>query len=120
MSPEAQRIAIAEACGEINPRFTESGACIASTATTDGIEWGTHGVADYLNDLNAIREACLWAIDNLWDSDQVETFAKYLASRHPHYLFDSDYDTAQIIIRSTAEDWCYAFLKTYNLWNPDA
>lgn len=112
MKPESQRIAIAETCGFAEIHHLSGQLCYDSIRS--------YAVPDYLNDLNAIREACLWAIDNLWDSDQVETFAKYLASRHPHYLFDSDYDTAQIIIRSTAEDWCYAFLKTYNLWNPDA
>lgn len=76
-------------------------------------------VPDYLKDLNAIREVCLWAIDNLWDSDQVSDFAKHLERRHAYYIFEPFYDTAQIIIRSTAEDWCYAFLKTSNLWTDD-
>ena len=58
MKPEQQRIAIAEACGHMNVRFTEFGSCVASTALNkDGGFWGRHGVPDYLNDLNAMHEA---------------------------------------------------------------
>lgn len=79
-----------------------------------------HEMRDYLNDFNAIREACLWAIDNLWDSGQVSDFAKHLESRQRRYIFGPGlHGTAQIILRSTAEDWCYAFLKTSNLWTDD-
>ncbi len=106
MSPEAQRIAIAEACGEINPRFTESGACIASTATADGIEWGTHGVADYLNDLNAMHEAektirkpglALWC-----------DYARTLRRVCDVSLYSD--------IHATAAQRAEAFLRTLNLW----
>jgi hypothetical protein len=57
MTPEQKRIAIAEALGELNPRM-ENGAVVASTGKTEGGGfWGTHGVPDYLTDLNAMHEA---------------------------------------------------------------
>ncbi len=70
MTPEQQRIAIAEACGEINPRTTEFGGCVATAfVTKDGVHVGFHGVPDYLNDLNAMHEAEISCIipNGLWD-----------------------------------------------------
>jgi hypothetical protein len=108
VSPEAQRIAIAEACGEINPRFTESGACIASTATADGIEWGTHGVADYLNDLDAMHEAEKTAFVecNQW-ADYFDALS---------IVCDEDNDP----ITATAAQRAEAFLRALNLWQESA
>ncbi len=78
-----------------------------------------YSIPDYPHDLNAIREACLWAIDNLWDSDQVERFTNALERRNPQSTFTLNgafdpYDAAQIIIRATAADWCHAFLEATN------
>jgi hypothetical protein len=57
MNEEQQRIAIAEACGLINVRMW-SESCIASMGVSDeGKYWGSLGVPDYLNDLNAMHEA---------------------------------------------------------------
>ena len=57
MSPDAQRVAIAEACGFINVRMWNE-SCIASMGiNAKGEYWGSLGVSDYLNDLNAMHEA---------------------------------------------------------------
>ena len=57
MTPEQQRIAIAETCGFINVRMW-SESCIASVGmNAEGKYWGSLSVPDYLNDLNAMHEA---------------------------------------------------------------
>ena len=114
MSPEAQRIAIAKACGEINPRFTESGACIASTATADGIEWGTHGVANYLNDLNAMRDAeqQLWEMD--WSFRTI--FNDHLANIIKRRKVNRNEWDAETLLDSTSAQRAEALLRTLNLW----
>ena len=70
MTPEQQRIAIAKACGEIDPRTTEFGGCVATAfVTKEGVHVGFHGVPDYLDDLNAMHEAEISYIitNGLWD-----------------------------------------------------
>ncbi len=120
MKPESQRIAIAELHLGLKPIPGEkASACGHLIMLTSDLN-NTAFCPDYINDLNAIRKACLWAIDNLWNYDQVEAFADHLASRRHDCWYSVTHEAAQIIIRSTAEDWCYAFLKTSNLWNPDA
>ena len=112
MSPEAQRIAIAKACGEINPRSTESGACIASTATSDGIEWGTHGVADYLNDLNAMREAAMsLSRENL-------DYSAYCSHLNQIIAISNSRSGARPIqaCDATAAQRAEAYLRALNLW----
>jgi hypothetical protein len=106
MSPGSQRIAIAEACGELNVRFTDSGLCIASIGEMeDGTFWGTHGVPDYLNDLNAMHEA-----------------EKIIFPKHEnewHYQLQKVCGCSwRIMIRATAAQRAEAFLKTLNLWKP--
>ena len=115
MSPEAQRIAIAEACGEINPRFTESGACIASTAIADGIEWGTHGVSNYLNDRNAMHEA----VHKWLESAQSQYIRAEMEEMLAHQIRKIlKFQHATFI--ATAAQLAEAYLRTLNLWNPDA
>jgi hypothetical protein len=56
MTAEEQQIAIAEACGYMQPHFTPNGCCVAAAYQKgDGSFWGTRGVPDYLHDLNAIQ-----------------------------------------------------------------
>ena len=109
MKPEAQRIAIAKACGEINPRYTENGAWIASTNTTDGIEWGTHGLPDYLKDLNAMHKA-----EQVLDREQRNRYINVLDE-----MFEYDDPAAHDFewCCATAAQRAEAFLKTLNLWN---
>jgi len=108
MSPESQRIAIAEACGWQNVRpigmgkhpvdfYGDKGGC--STERT---------IPDYLNDLNAMHSA-----------EQVREMYSY--PQRERYL-----DNLMTVVRSenidrpfccaTAAQRCEAFLKTLGLW----
>lgn len=106
MTPEQQRIAIAKARGEINPRTTEFGGCVATAfVTKEGVHVGFHGVQDYLRDLNAMHEVEInYIIPNgLWDD--------YVA-----YLKMGMRDGERFWGQATAEQRAEAFLRTLNLW----
>jgi hypothetical protein len=103
MNPEQQRIAIAEACGHINVRMW-GGSCIASAGiSTDGIYWGSYGVPDYCNDLNAMHEA-----------EQIFDHALYC--RYINELCDITIKGNNSIYMATARQRAEAFLKTINKW----
>lgn len=55
VSPEAQRIAIAEACGWAGFNPDNIPDCLQYTAKAPSGKWGP--IPDYLNDLNAMHEA---------------------------------------------------------------
>lgn len=110
MSPEAQRIAIAEICGFINVRMW-SKSCIASMGiNAKGEYWGSLGVPDYLNDLNAMHEAEN-NIRKSWDtylSSLIEIrWRDAQLSQHPADLSPT---------RATAAQRAEAFLKTIDKW----
>jgi len=115
MKPEEQRIAIAKALGEINPRFTEHGVCVASSAITDGKEWGTHGVADFCSDLNAMHEA-----EAIFDYDEAEQYTSDLweVIMDAEAKSENPPPTNFACIAATAAQRAEAFLKTLNLWKP--
>jgi hypothetical protein len=115
MTPEQQRIKIAEACGEINPRTTEFGGCVATAfVTKEGVHVGFHGVPDYLNDLNAMHEAkqTLWKKD--WDHRHV--FNDHLANIIKGRIVNRNEWDAETLLDATAEQQAEAFLRTLNLW----
>jgi hypothetical protein len=106
MTPEQQRIKIAEACGEINPRTTEFGGCVATAfVTKEGVHVGFHGVPDYLSDLNAMHEAEISYIipNGLWDD-----YVSWIKLR----MWDGERFWGQATAKQRAE----AFLRTLNLW----
>jgi hypothetical protein len=145
MTPEAQRIAIAEACGwrfEKKPRVgmlsklpcwhitspegvtrthhqrifqTINGLDSVSVMWEDSLEDGLRecSVPDYLNDLNAMREAEKEGLtDTQWD-------------KFCHTLFDIVHPwddccsfewIVSAICQSTPSQHAEAFLKTLNLW----
>ena len=114
MKPEQQRIAIAEACGHINPRRTESGLFIASAHKNDGgKEWGTYGIPDYINDLNAMHEA-----ERFLDYDQCEQYASDLWDiiMCAEESMENPPPSNFACIHATAAQRAEAFLKTLNLW----
>ena len=105
MSPEAQRIAIAKACG-----FTQKEPWL------DGLEcWGHKDhpphvgfeeIPDYLNDLNAMHEAEKWLKqqpDHEYSTQAICTYDQYL--------------TRDFGPRATAAQRAEAFLRTLNLWD---
>ena len=113
MTPERQRIAIAEACGWIpcaTPHLT------LSERLTYGDRWWRHpedktvaslaNLPDYLSDLNAMHEA-----------EKVLTRIQYMV--YSNYL-DNEFASRQTIYAKscTAPQRAEAFLRTLNLYIP--
>lgn len=92
MSPEEQRIAIAEVCGW-------------KTGYRDPEAW--HPLPDYPNDLNAMHDA-----EKTLDRNQLERYADILCDEF-YDGFDPD---IVAVITATAAQRAEAFLKTLNLW----
>jgi hypothetical protein len=91
MTPEAQQIAIAEACG---------------VYLFDGYSGlATNELHDYLNDLNAIQSA---ALQRLTTANEVNRFQIWLSRLTVRY--------GKTFYQLTATDWCEAFLRTLGLW----
>ena len=111
MKPEAQRIAIAEACGYLNPHQTKIGSFVASCGlNADGKYWGTLGIPDYLNSLDAMHEA------------EFATFTEgCIWSRYYMHLVEVcnaqiDDEKRNSPMSATAAQRAEAFLRTLNLW----
>ncbi len=117
MTPEQQRIAIAEACGWIDiyrgsrkGNRTPVGNTLWATKDAPSINYGREYVIvpDYLNDLNAMHEA----EKNLILKQQMlyqGMIGKVTGNKCPA-LFGQ--------INATAAQRAEAFLKTLNLWKP--
>jgi hypothetical protein len=100
MTPEQQRIAIAEACGwKVHPkdRF------IVIPPNAPHSVQPLHTLPDYLNDLNAMHEAeCMLECAELYEE----------------WLISICKNTP--IWNATAAQRAEAFLRTLNLWNDEA
>jgi hypothetical protein len=120
MTPDAQRIAIAEACGwvehEINSDswYKNSGHKFSAPTGTSPF-LGRHSLPDYLTDLNAMHEAEKGLTD-----DQQKLYIENLMNDEPtkgdycnEYLWDSVY---AFCTHATAADRAKAFLKTIGKW----
>ncbi len=121
MTPEAQRIAIAEACGFTNvhrfQKWKEGG------TMTDGTLVGDIGgrtrvyVPNYTSDLNAMHEA-----EEVLVGDQRINFLDNLLDVLGLNLgpggWDMDFDSVWQMTRSTATQRAEAFLKTIGKWVP--
>ena len=117
MTPEQQRIAIAEACGwtvthwKVNP--------FDVIATKDGTEYLLKHLPDYLNDLNAMHAVEEHAIHNLMDADEWMEYGMLLKQSHPHGLFlngEIDYHDLATVCHVTAAQRAEAFLRTIGKW----
>ncbi len=133
MTPEAQRIAIAEAhlkkrlCAQ-NGNFYEvfpyeENFCPQPFSCLSPKGWLREiKLADYLSDLNAMHEAEKYAYEHLMDGDQWEQYGKLLEKAHPcGCLKNPDrtvdyYDFATLMCEVTAAQRAEAFLRTLNLW----
>lgn len=113
MSPDAQRIAIAEACGWKTPGSREVIERTKNWVTRDsqqhfispdGIGTGISALPDYLTDLNAMHEA-----EKVFKDDEIE-WQKYanqlyrITEPHRH------------ILHATAAQRAEAFLHTIGKW----
>ena len=116
MSPEKQRIAIAEACGwkfthfekfrpEGDSPFVDQ---ISVPMGTSAEHLCSIPLPDYLNDLNAMHEAEKVLTDAQWDR------YIYVSLASPHY--GSLSTLARAWVSATAAQRAEAFLKTLNLW----
>ncbi len=105
MSPEAQRIEIAEACGwkEIKPCTCKEQPTGLSPFTNTK---GNH-LPDYLNDLNAMHEAEKVLLKN------VHLYLDYVSRLSK--MVGGNYDA----VFATAAQRAQAFLKTLGLWKED-
>jgi hypothetical protein len=97
MKPEAQRIAIAEACGWKRSIDADlpTGQMLADFLDAT--------FPDYLNDLNAMHEA-----EKVLTEEQIETYCVL--------LFDVTGGPAWKVILSTSAQRAEAFLRTLGLW----
>ena len=106
MTPDQQRIAIAQACG-----WTD-------TQIIDG-KYGQTDVPDYLGDLNAMHEA-----EKVLSGEQKEQFIFWLNHLHPsadiHYAEKKRELRLDVfdLVHTTASQRSEAFLHTLNLWQP--
>lgn len=114
MTPEQQRIAIAEACGYINVRMWGQ-SCIASMGmNTEGKYWGSLGVPNYLNDLNAMHEAekVLYQDPNL-PKKYTQQIKASICREAGVKKAKMDFD---VCITATATQRAEAFLRTIGGW----
>ena len=112
MNPEAQRIAIAEACGwrvvvnMTKPGFKPVIKGFSPYQTHSEMDTPAISVPEYLTDLNAMHDA-----EKRLNSQQQERFLKL--------LFDNFGERGWwMIAHATATQRAEAFLKTLNLWKP--
>jgi len=117
MTPEQQRIAIAEACGwkfqhpspnNGSPEWSEMKCnAILCWVRPGGGSWQLEELPDYLNDLNAMHEA-----EKLLKSEQHFTFQVELA----RVINTTTYPLNFALLHATAAQRAEAFLRTLNLW----
>jgi hypothetical protein len=107
MSPEAQRIAIAEACGlstfPLNATWGR-GLCERDDGTPTTLP-------DYPNDLNAMHEAELAVFGNDWDEALWATYK---------YALYGVIEMNRHVINSTAAQRAEALLRTLGKWEDSA
>ena len=110
MKLEAQRIAIAEACGWIYHEATsESGDVDFYAHPTEPTAWSVHDLPDYLNDLNVMHKA----EKTLIAANQVTSYATMLC-----HLCERA-TPMQMIWHATAAQRAEAFLKTLDRWTDE-
>lgn len=120
MSPESQRIAIAEACGwsvlSLSCGFyakhkTEGRISIsAGSARATQNEAMSDRVPDYLNDLNAMREA-----ENILTTDQLVQQAEWIGACSSEMHMKAWI----ILLRATAAQRAKAFLLAIGKWEDE-
>lgn len=103
MNPEAQRIAIAEACGwRCTASFKEAFAC---WVRPDGMDHQTEWLPDYLNDLNAMHGAEKVLTEEQW----TDYYDNLLDTTKPSFVLRD-------ITHATAAQRAEAFLRTLGKW----
>src|ERR1051325_9313746 len=111
MSPEAQRIAIAEACGK-HQYLGMIGYGYRCTACGDFYQKEKHRIPDYLSDLNAMHEA-----ENVLTDEQQVIYAEWLCGVcgcGGRYVWVAKHVSTEL--HATAAQRAEAFLRTLGLW----
>lgn len=106
MTPESQRVAIAEACGWRPVKQSWPSAPYERTAwVLDGVtqDIGVTHLPDYLSDLNAMHEAL--------KSQSAEFRINFRA-----IIFTMANDTGVIVFDFGPDKWAEAFIRTLGLW----
>jgi len=106
MSPEAQRIAIAEACGWTEISDWGAGGINGKHPTGPWVEV----IPDYLNDLNAMHEA-----EKFIPHSKKESYWDYLYENCQRSVFSSIDDNYKMIT-ATAAQRAEAYLRTIGKW----
>lgn len=114
MTPEAQRVAIAELRGWIAP-FNQNSIGQLLARRSPSLHWGC--APDYLNDLNAIHEAVL----TLKASEEHKKYCDVLreavkANGVAAALLEDYWTTGFRLLNATAAQQAEALLRTRNLW----
>jgi hypothetical protein len=116
MTPEAQRIAIAEACGwtevRLNYSQTNVGGFPPCACGSDDCECWSQPVPNYLSDLNAMNNAELRFHGNYAEATDYYCTLEALVSRVKHSGTGLRFQVANASAAQRAE----AFLRTLNLW----
>ena len=115
MKPEHQRVAIAEACGWTVTHWKVNQFDVI--ATKDGTEYLLKHLPDYLNDLNAMREA----EKVLWDTGKAMEFTNQLvgivcSARGFRWDKGTSDDHLMCLSHATAGQRAEAFLRVLGLW----
>ena len=107
MTPEQQRIALSAALGNLNPRI-ENGRVIRSAfQSEDGTFFGSGGVPDYLNDLNAMHQA-----EKVLKEEHLDAYGDWLADGNSSGGRPSEL----CHWHATAAQRAEAFLRTIGKW----
>lgn len=111
MNPEAQRIAIAEHCG-----WKKQATKVLKTGGNKWIwisplsHYSAHP-PDYLNDLNAMREAVRTLPENLHVTFNTKLYILLDYERNPNWMFDA--------LTARADKLAEAFLCTIEKWTEE-
>lgn len=116
MSPEAQRIAIAEACGwtdistnPFTPNPPHCGFHLSSGRTQEANSGSKWGIPDYLNDLNAMHEAVDAVLLGAGRKGDWRGWDSYIATL-------AEMEGTEGAIEATAAQRAEAFLRTLSKW----
>lgn len=107
MTPEAQRIAIAKACGLSTDTHAVGGVFVYY----DRNGHMRPSLPDYLNDLNACHE-----MENVLTAEQGQTWAGLLCDMTDRFDGDAWKHAAYSLAHATAAQRAEAFLKTLGKW----
>jgi hypothetical protein len=118
MKPEAQRIAIAQACGwePCEPRSYFKSPPSHAWMKDEAYYGGLNAIPNYLNDLNAMREAEKVLTEKLSKVEYAEELSRVVGRVLP---FRSPGVTDFDKMHTTAAQRAEAFLKSLNLWTDE-